>query len=269
MPPIKPLALAALASLALSLAPVQAQDLPYTPPKGGYDTPGSFLKPLDGVGQAYERNLGAPMSNMYQRQVRLKVLGLEQLSRLSSLQGAVDKDAQAEEKKQAESPARANSLLGGLLRQANSMMGKEVERRKEAAQDDLSVRLIEAGSPADRPEASWVDMMMVPNQVTGSFFGAKINKDVAVSVTSDDFKPRVLIVRYRPKGAMTPLQADMAPEFSVVASREMEADDTKVKVVYDRSRASPDGSVGVYIVVTSVDGKAQGGRYTIRFAPQE
>jgi hypothetical protein len=254
---------------ALTLPLAAAQDGTYVPPKGGYDTPGSFLKPLDGVGESIERTLGAPMSNMYMRQVRLKVLGLENLSRLTSLQASIDKDAQAETKKQAETPARATGLLGSLLGQANSLMGKEVERQKEVAKDDLVLRLIEAGSPADTPSAALVDMMMVPNQVTGSIFGAKINKDVRVSVSADDFKPRVLIVRYRPKGAMTPLQADMTPEFAVVASRDVEADDVKATVVYDRSRESADGSVGVYLVVTSADGKATGGKYKIRFAPQQ
>ncbi len=262
----------ACSSLCLLLASwsVAAQPDPsYVPPKGGYDTPGSFLKPLDAVDETLERELGAPLTNAYQRQVRLKVLGLEEVNRLSALKQSVDQGKLAEQKRQEEVPERRNSLLGGLLGQANALMGKEVARQKEEAQDDLAIRLVEAGSPSDTDRAALVDMMSVPNQVTGSIFGAKVNKDVRVSVSSDDFLPRVLIVRYRPKGMMTPLQGDAAPEFSVVASGEQDGpEQKKAFAVFDRSKASADGSVGVYIVVTSADGKATAGKYKIRYYPQ-
>lgn len=261
--------LLACALLAAQPAALAQADGAYVPPKGGYDTPGSFIKPLAAVGETYERTLGTALTNVYQRQVRLKVLGLEDMSRLSTLKQQIDQGADAEAQRQAAAPARKTSLLGSLFNQANAAMSQEVERQKEVAKDELVLRLVEGGSPADAPSAVLVDMMQVPDQVTGSFLGAKINKDVRVSVVSDDFKPRLMVVRYRPKGAMTPLQGDASPEFSVVAASEQEGDDAlKIFATFDRSKASLEGRSILYIVVTSADGKATEGKYKIRYYPQ-
>lgn len=254
--------------LALITPLATAQDAAYVPPKGGYDTPGSFIKPLAAVGETYERTLGAPLPNVYQRQVRLKALGLEDMSRLATLKAQIDQSADAEARKQAETPARKTSLLGSLLNQANAAMSQEVDRQKEVAKDELVLRLVEGGSPADTPTAVVVDVMQVPDQITGSFLGAKINKDVRVTVSSEAFKPRLMLVRYRPKGAMTPLQGDAAPEFAVIAQGEAEGDDTKATATFDRGKLSLEGRSIIYIVVTSADGKATAGPYKIRYYPQ-
>jgi hypothetical protein len=244
-------------------------DSNYVPPKGGYDTPGSFVKPLEGVGETYERTLGTPLTNMYQRQVRLKALGLENLSRLSALKQDVNKGVDAEQKRQQASGDGKGGLLGGLLSKVNPLLSKEVERQQEVAKDEVVVRVVEAGSPVDTSSAAIADVMSAPNQVTGSFFGAKINNKVRVVVTTSDFKPRVLLMRHRQKGMAANIMGDPNPEFSVVASYEVEEEgDDKATVTFDRSKESTDGSTGLFILVTSVDGKATTGKYKIRWAPQ-
>lgn len=262
--------IAIFASAAMLCIAARAQPDPsYVPPKGGYDTPGATIKVLGAVGETYERTLGDPQTNAYQRPIRLKLLGLENLSRLTALKAQVNKADDAEQKRQAAASDGKGGLLGGLMNRLNPLVSQEVDRQKEQAKDDLAVQLIEAGSPADTPTAAVVDIVGPPDQVTGSFFGAKINNKVRVAVTADDFNPRVLILRYRPKGAMTPLQGDPAPSFSVVANVDTEGDGVnKVIATYDRSTASTDGSQGLYIAVTSEDGKAVKGKYKIRYYPQ-
>lgn len=265
-----PRPIAALMSLATLCVVAQAQPDPsYVPPKGGYDTPGATIKVLGAVGETYERTLGEPQTNAYQRPMRLKLLGLEKLSRLTALKAQVNKADNAEQKRQAASSDGKGGLLGGLMSRLNPLVAQEVDRQKEEAKDDLVVQLVEGGSPADTATAAVVDVVGPPDQVTGSFFGAKINNKVRVAVIADDFKPRIFILRYRPSGAMTPLQGDPAPSFSVVANVDTEGDGaTKLTATYDRSTVSTDGSRGLYIAVTSEDGKAVGGKYKIRYYPQ-
>jgi len=244
-------------------------DPSYVPPKGGYDTPGATIKVLGAVGETFERTLGEPQSNAYQRPMRLKMLGLENLSRLTALKAQVNQADDAEQKRQAASSDGKGGLLGGIMGKLNPLMAKEVDRQKEVAKDDLVLQLVEAGSPADTSTAAVVDIVGPPDQVTGSFLGAKINNKVRVAVTAEDFNPRVLILRYRPKGTMTPLQGDPTPSFSVVANVDTEGDGAnKVIATYDRSTVSTDGSRGLYIAITSDDGKAVTGKYKIRYYPQ-
>lgn len=258
-----------LLSLVAATTASAQPDPAYVPPKGGYDTPGSFIKRLEGVGETYERSLGAPATNMYQRTARFKALGLENLSRLSALKQQVDQGADAERKRQEASSDGKGGLLGGLLNKVNPLLSREVDRQKEVAKDEVLVRVVEAGSPADTAAAALADVIGVPDQVTGSFFGAKINNKVRVIVTADEFKPRVLLMRHRQKGMVANIMGDPAPEFSVVASYEVEEEgQDKAVVTFDRSKDAADGSVGLFILVTSVDGKATGGKYKIRWAPQ-
>ena len=162
------------------------------------------------------------------------------LSKVSSAGSA------SQQRRQAESSDGKGGLLGGLLSRVNPLLSKEVERQQEVAKDNFVVRLIEAGSSADTAAAATVDMMLPPNQVTGSFLGVKINNKVRVAVSSDDFKPRVLIVRHRPKSGFTPLQGDATPEFSVVANVELASEDQqKAIATFDRSKESADGSVNL------------------------
>jgi hypothetical protein len=256
-------------------ASATAQDLPYVPPKGTYDTPASFFRPLKSVGETYEYNLTTPVTNGYQRQVRLKVIGLENVSRLTALKDTVKQGDDAErarvEAQQAGNPGSTGGQLGALLGKLNPLMAKEVDRQKEVAKDDLVIKIVEAGSPDDTPTAALAEVLLPPGQVTGSFFGAKINNKVRVAVTSDDFSPRVLIVLHRPKGMFSVAASERTPEFSVVASAEVEMEGAnKVIVTYDRSIKPAAGNDGTpVIVVTSADGKAVAGSYKVRWYPQQ
>lgn len=264
----------AACALALALPLASAQDSAYVPPKGAYDNPASFFRPLKSVGESYEYNLAVPVTNGYSRQVRLKVIGLEDINRLTTLKEAVKQGDDAErarvEAQQAKSPGSTGGQLGALLGQLNPLMAKEVERQKEVAKDDLVIKIVEAGSPEDTPTAAIAEVLLPPGQVTGSFFGAKINNKVRVAVTSDDFSPRVLIVLHRSKGILG-APAERTPEFSVVASAEVEMEGAnKVIVTYDRSIKPPAGHDGTpVIVVTSADGKAVAGSYKVRWYPQQ
>ena len=251
----------------LVCAPAWAQpSASYVSPKGGYDTPATFFIKLDEVGKTYAQVLGAPRSNAYQRSVSLKLLGLGDVIRLTALQKATapqpTSDAEAKPKQE-----ESGGLFGSLAK-LKSLVSKEAERTKEAVQDDLQVQLTEAGSPLDQADAAVVDYIEPPNQVTGSFFGAKINNKTKVTVISDDFQPRVLLLRWIPKGLMATLPGDPAPTFKVVASGEvLEEGADRVTVRFDRSEKSKDGEVAnIAIAVTSVDGKAPGGKYSIRFS---
>lgn len=247
-------------------AAVAQQDPAYVAPKGGYDTPGSFIKPLAAVGETFERTLGAPLTNVYQRQVRLKVIGLEQLNQMAAA-------AQAKPDEPPPKPADAEGskpggLLGSLLGGRALRIGAE-DRAREEAKDTLVLRVVEAGSPADTPAAAMADIVMVPDQIHGSILGVKTGNKIRVAVVAEDFNPRVLIVRHKQKGMMSPLQGDAAPEFAVVANVDSEGMGSgKVIATYDRTIKSTDRSTGHFIIVTSEDGKAVSGKYTIRYYPQ-
>jgi hypothetical protein len=259
----------AVATLTCAGAALAQPDPNYVAPKGGYDTPGQIIKVLGAVGETYERKLGEPQTSVYQRSIRLKMIGLENLSRLSALKAQVNQADDKEQKRQAASSDGKGGLLGGLMSAINPMLAKEVDRQKDDAKDELVVQVVEAGSPADTANAAVVDIVGPPDQVTGSFFGAKINNKVRVKVTADDFNPRVLILRYKPKGAMTPLQGDPTPSFNVVANVDTEGNGAnEVTATYDRTTVTTDGSRGLYIAVTSEDGKAVSGKYKIRYYPQ-
>lgn len=267
-----PRPIAAFVSLAALCLGAQAQPDPgYVPPKGGYDVPASFVKPLASAGETHERTLGEPQTNAYQRQARLKVIGLENLSRLTALQDTIKQGDEAERKRvqdqQAEKPGSTGGQLGALLGRLNPLMGKEVERQKEVAADQLVVTLVEAGSPADTARAAIADVYSPPGGVGGSIFGVKINNNVRVDVTSDDFKPRVLIMRHKPKSMFSGPMDDVTPEFSVVTQGEIGVEGTnRATATFDVSTKSTDGSRGgPVIVVTSDDGKAVSGKYTIRY----
>jgi hypothetical protein len=266
----------AACALALALPLATAQDSAYVPPKGAYDNPASFFRPLKEVGETYEYNLAEPVTNGYQRRVRLKVIGLENVNRLTTLKDAVKQGDDAErarvEAQKAQNPASTGGQLGAILGKLNPLMAKEVDRQREVAKDDLVVKVVEAGSPDDTPTAAVAEVLMPPGQVTGSFFGAKINNKMRVAVTSDDFSPRVMIVLYRnTKGLLSGAASDRTPEFSVVSSAEVEMEgQNKVIVTYDRSIKPADGSGGTpVIVVTSADGKAVTGSYKVRYYPQQ
>jgi hypothetical protein len=265
----------AACALALALPLASAQDTAYVPPKGAYDTPASFFRPLKSVGETYEYNLSAPVTNGYQRQVRLKVIGLENVNRLTTLKDAVKQGDDAErarvEAQQAKNPGSTGGQLGAIFGKLNPLMAKEVDRQKEVAKDDLVIKIVEAGSPDDTPTAAIAEVLIPPGQIGGSIFGVKVNNKVRVAVTSDDFSPRVLIVLHRPKGMFSGPADDRAPEFSVVASAEVEMEGAnKVIVTYDSSVKPADGSRGTpAIVVTSNDGKAVAGSYKVRYYPQQ
>jgi hypothetical protein len=266
----------AACALALALPLASAQDGAYVPPKGAYDNPASFFRPLKSVGETYEYNLAAPVTNGYSRQVRLKVIGLENVSRLTTLKDAVKQGDDAErarvEAQKANNPGSTGGQLGALLGKLNPLMAKEVDRQKEVAKDDLVIKIVEAGSPDDTPTAALAEVLIPPGQIGGSIFGVKINNKVRVAVTSDDFSPRALIVLYRnTKGLLSGAASDRTPEFSVVASAEVEMEGAnKVIVTYDSSIKPADGSSGTpVIVVTSADGKAVAGSYKVRYYPQQ
>jgi hypothetical protein len=265
----------AACALALALPLAAAQDAAYVPPKGTYDTPASFFRPLKSVGETYEYNLAVPVTNGYQRQVRLKVIGLENVNRLTALKETVKQGDDAErarvEAQQAKNPESTGGQLGAILGKLNPLMAKEVDRQKEVAKDDLVIKIVEAGSPDDTPTAAVAEVLTPPGQIGGSIFGVKINNKVRVAVTSDDFSPRVLIVLHRPKSMFSGPADDRTPEFSVVASAEVEMEGAnKVIVTYDSSIKPADGSRGTpAIVVTSADGKAVAGSYKVRYYPQQ
>jgi hypothetical protein len=261
----------ALACLAPLHAAVAQTDPAYVPPKGAYDNPASFFRPLKAVGETYEHILGAPQTNGYQRQVRLKLIGLENLSRLTTLKEDIQQSDDAQHKRAANSSDGQGGLLGGLMGKLNPLMAKEVDRQKEVAKDDLVVKVVEAGGPDDTAGAAFADVLIPPGQIGGSIFGVKINNKVRVAVTSDDFKPRVLIVLHRPKSLFSGPADDRTPEFAVVASAEVEMEGAnKVIVTYDSSVKPADGSRGTpTIVVTSNDGKAVTGGYKVRYYPQQ
>ncbi|MDP1692539.1 MAG: hypothetical protein Q8L49_11425 [Burkholderiaceae bacterium] len=249
-------------------------DTPYLPPRGTYDVLFSVIKHLPSAGESFERTLGAAQLTGYQRPIRIKAMGLENLSRLTSLLGDV-KELDDDEKKriadqQAAKPGSTGGQLGALMSQLTPLLGREVERQKEVAKDALIVKLVEAGSPADAPGSVIVDVINPPAQVTGSIFGVKLNNKVRVTVTSDDFRPRVLLMLHRPKSMFSGGADDPTPEFSVVSNMELDAEgNTKVTVTYDRSVKGPEGTRGgPVIMVTSEDGKAVSGKYTIRYAQQ-
>ena len=95
----------AACALALALPLASAQDAAYVPPKGAYDNPASFFRPLKAVGETYEHTLGAPQTNGYQRQVRLKLIGMENLSRLTTLKETIQQSDDAQQKRAASSSA--------------------------------------------------------------------------------------------------------------------------------------------------------------------
>jgi hypothetical protein len=257
----------AMVTLSCTVAAFAQQDATYVAPKGGYDTPGSFIKPLAAVGETYERTLGAPLTNVYQRQVRLKVIGLEQLNQMAA---ATDtrKDEPPPPKPAEAEGGKPGGLLGSLLGGRSLRMGSE-DRAREDAKDSLVLRVVEAGSPADTPAAAMADIVMVPDQMHGSILGVKVGNKMRVAVVAEDFNPRVLIVRHKQKGMMSPLQGDAAPEFAVVANVDSEGmGSSKVIATYDRTIKSTDRSTGHFIIVTSEDGKAVSGKYSIRYYPQ-
>lgn len=268
-------ALCAIAAALSCVGSAMAQsDAPYLPPRGTYDNLWSIVKPLPSAGESFERTLGATQMTGYSRPIRIKAIGLESLSRLTALMGDV-KELDDDEKKriadqQAAAPGSKGGQLGALMSQLTPLLGREVERQKEVAKDALTVKLVEAGSPADAPGSAIVDVINPPAQVTGSIFGVKLNNKVRVTVTSEDFKPRVLLALYRPKGMFSGGADDPTPEFSVVANMELDMEGTtKVTVTYDRSVKGPEGTRGgPLIIVTSDDGKAVSGKYTIRYAQQ-
>ncbi len=253
--------------LAASFAvPLFAQTPAWEAPKGGYDTPATFATRIEDAGTVYTRVLGEARKNVYGRQVTLKVAGLAELQRLTALKGSIDKGAAKEEERQAKSADGQGGQLGSLLSKLNPLMAKEVDRQKEEAQDELTVSLLEAGSPQDQPGTAVADLINPPNQVTGSFLGAKVNDKVKVLVTSTEFKPKVLIVRYLPKGSFTPMQADARPSFSVVASSDAEGDaGGRALATFSRSTKSADGGRDIAIIVTSDDGRAASGQYQIKY----
>lgn len=185
----------AAVALALGVLLAAAQDLAYVPPKGTYDTPASFFRPLKAVGETYEYNLTAPVTNGYQRQMRLKVIGLENVNRLTTLKDSVKQGDDAErarvEAQQAKNPGSTGGQLGALLGKLNPLMAKEVDRQKEVAKDDLVIKIVETGSPDDTPTAAIAEVRVPPGQIGGSIFGVKVNNKVRVAVTSDErrFQP--------------------------------------------------------------------------------
>lgn len=104
-------------------------DPAYVPPKGAYDNPASFFRPLKAVGETYEHSLGAPLTNGYQRQVRLKLIGLENLSRLTTLKENIQQSDDAQQKRAASSSDGQGGLLGGLMGKLNPLMAKEAVRQ--------------------------------------------------------------------------------------------------------------------------------------------
>lgn len=250
-----------LAGLTFCSLPALAQDVAWVPPKGGYDTPGSFIKTLGNVGETYERTLGALQTNVYQRQVRFKLRGLEKLAALTSGEAA-----------SAPAPAPAveeSKPSGGLFGSLFGGRKRDKDAAAESSKDTVLLRLLEAGSPADGPGAVLADVMLPPDQIHGSILGVKVGNKMRVTVDSADFTPRVLIARYKPAGLMSPIQGNAEPDLVVVASTETEGMGTsKVTATYDRTINATDGSTGFFIIVTSEDGKATGGKYTIRYAPQ-
>jgi hypothetical protein len=225
------------------------------------------MKKIDSVGEAQEMQFGSYQTNAYKRQVRLKLLGLEELNKLTQLAAALRPDAAANPPAAAPA-AEAPSGLGGMLGRLMGAARRDVAVAKEEAKDNLGVTIVEGGGPHDKPGSAVADVLVQPSHVTGSVFGAKLNNKTRVTVTAEDFKPRLIFMRYKQKGMFDNGTDAEAPEYLVESSAAVEEEgDTKVTMAYDNSRKPPEGTIGnVLIVVTSADGKATSGRYRVRYS---
>lgn len=263
-------------ALAAALAgPALAQDVPWEPPKGGYDRPFGFFKKLEKVGEEVEMDLGSFQTNAYKRQVRLTVLGLEELNKLSQLRAALTPAVRASEAaapasapaSDAGTAAGASGGGGGLFGRLLGAARRDVGRAEDAAKDNLVVTVVESGSPHDRPGSAIADVLVRPGHVTGSVFGAKVNNKVRITVTAVDFKPRVFVMRYRQKGMFDNGTGSETPEYLVVSSTEIRDEgETSASVAFDMSSKAPEGTLGdILIAVTSADGKTKSGKYKIRY----
>jgi hypothetical protein len=131
--------------------------------------------------------------------------------------------------------------------------------------DGLALQIVEAGSPADKPGATVVDLHSLPNQVSGSIFGIKVNNQIKITVASQDFKPRVMIAHSAAAGLMSNPMMGASPVLTVGAENSEGLGTNTVVLTYDRSKPVPRGA-STCIVVTSDDGKAVTGKYTLTYA---
>lgn len=245
----------------------QAQQEAFTPPTSSYDTPERVILPLENAGEIYQFTLGEPRKNAWSRMVRLKLLGLEEINRLTALKKEVGQNEKADKKPAEES---SGGFFGGLM---NAMTRGKIDAQKESAKDDLIVHVVEANSPEDQPGTAIADVFMAPDAIHGSIFGAKIGNKVKVSVSSPDFHPKVLVMRrYLSQGKLAAAfgaeSSNRKPVYKVVADAESDGMGTeKIIVTFDRSSksADSDASKGIVIAVTSEDGKAVTGKYSIKY----
>lgn len=258
-------------ALCLGLASVvpQARAEGYVPPTSSYDTPERVILPIDKGDEVHTHTLGEPRKNAWNRMVQTRLLGLDEVNRLTALQNASGKPQAEAAKSEDKASAAAGWVMGALFGSAGKAMA---ESKKEDLKDNLTVYLTETGSPDDKPGSAVADLYK-PNNISGSIFGAKVGNKLKVRVVSSDFQPKILIMRkYLSNGRWAAMfgseSTNSKPAYKVSAEAGSDGSGSeKVIVTFDQSResADPDTVKDIVFAVTSADGKATTGQYTIKF----
>jgi hypothetical protein len=205
-----------------------------------------------GRGETVKANLGDRLNHKMGSTVQLKVLGLEQARNLADLENTASQTAQ--------------ETTGGEL---GRLMGQLADVASES-RSELVLTVVIAGGDAEKGSGQ-IAHVYSPQQAHGSILGFKVGNKMKATVTATDFKPKVLFVeKYDDRGALGKMGSPTtsAPKYRVVG--ETEGDGLipgQASVIYAAGKTSADKNQrgGIFIMVTSEDGKGVTGNYTLKY----
>lgn len=205
-----------------------------------------------GRGESAKVNLGDRLNHKMGSTVQLKVLGLAQARNLAALENDSRNDAQ--------------KYKGGTL---GKLMGQVADVAAES-RDQLVLTVVIAGGEYDKAGGQ-IGHVYRPDQTHGSILGFKVGNKMKATVTATDFKPKVLFVeKYDDRGTFSKMGSPTSPtpQYRVVGETEGEGlIPGQASVTYTEGKKAADDNQGggILIIVTSEDGTAVTGNYTLKY----
>lgn len=158
-------------------------------------------------------------------------------------------------------PAIGNeSKTATLLATNKSVAGRTVQMKFLPGGESDQMLVVQVGGPADDNRTAPLGDLWQRSTVTGSVLGFRVNLATKVTVSSSEFKPRVLVLE---RLAESPGPQVKAAYYVVGAGEAMEAAGTQVaSISWRQEKRSRETIGGPLIAVLSEGGKA--GSYTLK-----
>lgn len=204
-----------------------------------------------GRGETAKANLGDRLNHKMGSTVKLNVLGLEQARNLAALEN--------------DSSNNAQKYKGGTL---GKLMGQVADVAAES-RDTLVLTVVIVGGEFDKGVGQ-ISHIYSPQQAHGSILGFKVGNTMKATVTTTDFKPKVLFVeKYDDRGTFSKMGSPTSPtpQYRVVGENEEGLIPGQASVIYTAGKKAADDKQGggILIIVTSEDGTAVTGNYTLKY----